>query len=403
MADKLKPAEIKARISKADGAVEMHKEAVSRGMTLTRYLETLDPSGENDRLDAYQRQLRECGIRTNSFPEQGIWASEASVFFDTTEGRALYPEFFAREWRKISYANRNERAILLSSDAIVGNWDRPYFDAAGPLWNNQFAPAIPLNEIVARTTPITGEDYRSLYMTYDAEELRLFRVGESAEIPLATLTSSPRSIRLKKYGRGLKATYEQMRRARVDTLAWWIRWQAVQSEIDKLAAALAILIAGDGNSGTGATEHNLLTLDPTATAGELSVLGWTKFRMQFAPPYVMTTSLAQIDETLQIITLNLGTANIPLQGYNLGGIGNSLTPINATADGIRYGWLDEAPNQKIVGFDRRAALEQVVEIGSEITETERFITNQTQVMVMTENNAFAVLDPAASKVLDLAE
>ena len=403
MADKLKPAEIKARISKADGAVEMHKEAVSRGMTLTRYLETLDPSGENDRLDAYQRQLRECGIRTNSFPEQGIWASEASVFFDTTEGRALYPEFFAREWRKISYANRNERAILLSSDAIVGNWDRPYFDAAGPLWNNQFAPAIPLNEIVARTTPISGEDYRSLYMTYDEDELRLFRVGESAEIPLATLTSSPRSIRLKKYGRGLKATYEQMRRSRVDTLAWWIRWQAVQSEIDKLAAALAILVAGDGNSGTGATEYNLLTLDPTATAGELSVLGWTKFRMQFAPPYVMTTALAQIDETLQIITLNLGTANIPLQGYNLGGIGNSLTPINATADGIRYGWLDEAPNQKIVGFDRRAALEQVVEIGSEITETERFITNQTQVMVMTENNAFAVLDPAASKVLDLAE
>lgn len=403
MAEKIAPKDIRTRLSKPDSAIEVHREAAGKGLTLSRYLEILNPSGEGDHLDAFQRQLKECGIRTNSIPEAGIWASEAGVFFDTTEGRALYPEFFAREWRKISYANRQERAILLSSDAIVGNWDRPYFDAAGPRWNNQFEPAIPLNEIVARTTPITGEDYRSLYMTYDEEQLRLFRVGESAEIPLATLTSSPRSIRLKKYGRGLKASYEQMRRMRVDTLAWWIRWQAVQSEIDKVVAAMAILINGDGNANTSATEHNLLTLDPTAIAGELSVLGWTKFRMQFQPPYTMTTALAQIDETLQIITLNLGTANVPLQGYNLGGIGNTLTPINATADGIRYGYLDDAPNNKIVGFDRRAALEQVVEIGSEITETERFITSQTQVMVMTENNAFAVLDPAAAKILDLSE
>lgn len=403
MPERLTAAEIHSRLSKPDSAIELHKEAIALGVPLSRYLEILNPTEEKQRSDAFQRQLREAGIVTRSKPEAGIWSSEASVFFETAAGRALYPEFFRREWMRVSMAGRDERAILLSSDAILGSFERPFNDVGGPRWNSQFEPAIPISEIVALTTPIRGEDYRSLYMTYDAEQLRMFRVGESAEIPMANLTTSMRSIRLRKYGRGLRATYEQMRRMRVDRLAWWIRWTAVQSEVDKLAAALTTLVSGDGNANTAATEINQSTLDPTAIAGELSMIGWLKFRMQFAPPYTMTTALAQIDEALQIVLLNMGTANVPLQGANLGGIGNNLVPINSTADGIRYGWTDEAPNGKIIGFDRRAALEQVTEIGSEISETERFITNQTQVLTMTENNAFAILDPAAAKILDISE
>lgn len=397
------PAEIKQRLSTREGAIAMHTEAKQQGVPFSRYLEMVDPSEENSRLDAFQRQLKLHNIYTRSVPEAGIWASEGERFLESPGGRALFAEFFAREWRKVSYANSQERAILLSSDSVVGSFDRPYADAAGPRWNNQFAPPIPLSEIVAFTTPITGVDYRSLYMTYDEDAVRLYRVGESAEIPMATLTQSSRAITLRKYGRGLRTSYEQLRRMRVDRIAWWIRWVALQSEIDKVAAALSTIINGDGNANTGATEINQSTLDSSATPGELSTLGWLKWRMQWAPPYTLTTVLGQVDEVVQVIMLNMGTANVPLEGRRLGGIGNTLTPINTTADGVRYGWTDDAPDGKLVGFDRRNALEQVVEIGSNISETENFITNQTQVITMTETNGFAIIDPAASKILDLAE
>lgn len=400
---KMTPDEIRTRLSSREGAMAMHQEAMQLGVPLSRYLEMVDPSEENARLDSFQRQLKLHGIFTRSVPEAGIWASEGAAFMDSVGGRALFVEFFAREWRKVAYANSQERAILLSSDSVLGSFDRPYTDAASPRWNNQFAPPIPLSEIVAFTTPITGEDYRSLYMTYDENALRMFRVGESAEIPMATLTSSPRSIRIRKYGRGLRTSYEQLRRMRVDRIAWWIRWMALQAEIDKVAAALSVIINGDGNPNTGATEINQSTLDSSATPGELSTLAWIKWRMQWAPPYTLTTVLAQIDEAVQIVMLNMGTANMPLEGRRMGGIGNTLTPINTTADGVRYGWTEDAPDGKLVGFDRRNALEQVVEIGSNISETENFITNQTQVLTMTENNGFAIIDPAASKLLDLAE
>jgi hypothetical protein len=396
------PAEVHARLSNPEQAVEMHREAIKEGVSFSRYLEAVDPSPEGSRLNAFQRQLKLAGIITKSNPKEGYWASEAGVFFKTPAGRALFPEFFVREWRSVTFATPQERAILLSSDAVVGDADRPWLDA-GPFWNNQFAPAIPLAELVARTTAITGEDYRSIYMTYDAEALRLFRIGESAEIPMANLATSERNIRLKKYGRGLRATYEQIRRTRVDTLGWWVRWMALQSEVDKVSAALDVLVAGDGNAGTGATESNLLTLDPTATPNELTMLGWLKWRMLFTQPYAMTTVLGRVDEIVQLMQLNLGTANIPLANFNLAGVGNSLTPINATADGIRYGWTEEAPDGKLVGFDARFALEHITEIGSEISETEKFITNQTEVITFTENSAFAIIDPAAVRVLDFSE
>ena len=403
MPNTLTPAELHARLNRPDGAIELHREAIQAGVPFGRYLETQNPSDNDDRLDAFQRQLKHAGIVTRSDPQAGYWASEAGAFFDSVAGRALLPEFFAREWRKVAFATPQERAIVLSSDAVVNTWERPYTDAAGPRWNNQFQPPIPMAELVAITTPITGEDYRSLYMTYDAEALRLFRVGESAEIPMANLATSARSIRLKKYGRGMRTSYEALRRMRVDRFAWWIRWMAVQSEVDKVAAALTVLVSGDGNSGTAATEIDMTDLDSGATPGTLSLRAWLNFRLQFAPPYSITTALMTQATALQLILMNVGTANLPLAGYSFNGVGNQLTPINATADAIRYGWTSEAPTAKIVGFDARAALEQVVEIGSEIQETERFITNQTQVVTMTENNGFAILDPASAKILDLAE
>lgn len=400
--ERLTPQELHKRLSRPDQAVAVYQEAYNAGLTLERYLELVDPTEGNSRLDAFGRQLREVGIITRSNPAAGWWASEASRFFDNPAGRALYPEWVARQWRSVMFATPQQRAILLSSDAVLGSFDKPYNDAASPAWNAQFEPAIPLTEVVAMTQPITGEDFRSLYMTYDAEALRLFRVGESAEIPIATLTSSSRAIRLRKYGRGLRASYEQLRRMRVDYLAWWIRWQALQAEVDKLVAALDTIISGDGNANTAATVYNLTTLDSTATPGELTLAAWLKFRMQFSNPYALTTALGEIDEILQLILLNSGSANIPLAGLNLAGVGNNLVPINRTADGIRYGWTDDAPNNQIVGIDRRFSLQQATEIGSEIRETERFITNQTEVMTMTENSAFATLDPSAAKILNLA-
>jgi hypothetical protein len=312
--------------------------------------------------------------------------------------RVLLTEFFARTWRKVSYGGR--RDVYLSDDYAPGTALRPWVDT-DPRLSQDIQPAIPISELVAQTTAITGSLYRSLYITYDAAALRMFRVGESANIPIATIAASPRTIQLHKYGRGLRASYEALRQMTVDMLALHIAWMAVQSEIDKLAAILAIIVNGDGNSGTAATNYNLTTLDPAATAGTLTLKGWLSFKMKFANPYMLGTALMTEATALQLALLNVGSGNIPLANFNAGGMMQTLTPINITSDAVRYGWTSEAPALTIVGFDPRIAIERVVEIGADIQEMARNIENQTEVVTMTETEGYAVIDPNGTKTLSV--
>ncbi len=383
-------------------ARKLQESGIEEAPTLSRVLEDASPTEKGDSLDAYGRLMKEAGIRTNSDEVAGYWASKGDVFHESPATRALFTEFFARNWRKVSHglSDKSKRSVLLSDEAIVGSWARPWAEAQSPRIDRRIEPAIPLSELVAMTTPISGDSYRSWYMTYDANQLRMFRVGETAEIPMANIHGHEHTVKLKKYGRGLRISYEEMRRARVDKLAYYIQWMAVQSEIDKVAAALSILIGGDGNANTAATEIEITTLDAAATNDVLTLKGWLAFKMQFEQPYVLTTALMRNDVALQLAMLNTGSANIPLISANLGNLGTGVTPINRFADNVRYGWTSEAPAGKIVGFDNRFALERVTEIGAEISEMERYVTNQTQVMVMTEIEGYAVLDANATKVLD---
>lgn len=373
--------------------------------TLSRALDEM--ARETDRKpgepDTFERMLMEAGIITRSDPMAGYWASPASKFNENAGTRALYTEFAARNWRKVSFGKvtSQERAMLLSSDGVVGSWERPYYDSATIRPNQQIAPQIPLSELVSMTTGITSDAYRSYYLTYDATALRKYRVGESAEIPVATLSGAEHSIRLHKYGRGIQMSYEAARNVRVDKQAFFIQWMALQSEIDKVAAVLNVIVNGDGNSNTTPTTYNLTTLDSSATAGTLTLKGWLAYKMKFSEPYVLTTSLMQDTVALQLALLNTGTANVPLVAANLGGLGAGITPINQFADAVRYGWTSDAPSLKIVGWDRRFCVERVTQIGAEIAEMERYINNQTNLLTMTETEGYTIMDGNSARILDV--
>ncbi len=382
-----------------NAAADMEARGLEDAPTMSRALEFISPS-EQGEPDAFTRLMRENNIITRTDPRAGFYASPATAFLQNAGTRALLMEFYARQWRSVAFADSQQRAVLLSTDATPGSWQRPYYEGAAR-WEQQVQPAIPLSELVGMTTPINGNLYRSLFLEYDATQLRKFRLGEATEIPISTIAAREHTITLKKYGRGLRASYEELRRLRIDKLAWFIRQAAIQSEADKVAAALTVLVSGDGNTDTAAAVHNLTTLDSAASAGTLTLKGWLAFKMKFVNPYFITTALMQEAVALQLATLNAGSANVPLANLNLGGMVQSLQPINTTSDGVRYGWTSDAAALTIVGFDRRFALEQLVEIGGNIDEMERFITNQTQVMTMTEVQGFATMDPSAALVLDV--
>ena len=72
----------------------LYGEARQRGLDLTNYLETLDPSPTASELDAFERQLALAGIRVN-----GEESDVIDRFFASQESSVLFPEFVSRAVR----------------------------------------------------------------------------------------------------------------------------------------------------------------------------------------------------------------------------------------------------------------------------------------------------------------
>ena len=383
----------------------LYRAAAEKGMSLSAYLEMYEDSSEgyNDGLDAFGRILEAADLRTRSLPHLGLYASTYEDFNVDDQRRALIPELAARIFREVktgrpAFAQDVRRDIYMSTDYLPGSAMRPYTEGAAR-FDQQIQPAIPINELIAVTTPIDGDSYRSFFLSHDADATGMVRVAEAAEVPSSRLIGNSQTVDLHKYGRRLVATYEQLRRQPIDLIALHLRQIAVQSEVDKLADIIDVLVNGDGND-NAATVFDLTDLDAAATAGTMTLAGWLAFKLKFDGAYVMTHALAREGVVLQMNLLQMGTANVPMVVVSnaFGG----LTPINrGVADSVRVGHTAEAPALKVVGFDARFAVQQLTEIGSNITEVERFTTRQTQDITVTEVVGFAVLDRYATKILDI--
>jgi hypothetical protein len=391
-----RPQELLKRVNLA-----LYEEAYKSGRSLSAHLEAMDPSeGYNDGLDAFSRLLKCANIRTRSIPEFGVYANRFGEFDTDDNTRALVPEWIARQWRRVTLGG--QRALISSGDQALNTAMNQYADAAQMRESKKLAPAIPITDLVATTTSIDSDHYRAFYLTDDAAAQRMVRVSEGAEVPRAKLIGGDRTIDLYKYGRALEVTYEALRRMPIDKVSLYIQRLAIQAETDKVATVIDVLVNGDGNSGTAATSYNLTTLDSGATAGTLSLKGWMAFKMKFANPYMMDTALTQEAVALQMFLLNAGSANIPMVSLTGQNGQAAFRPINrGLAEGVALGWTSDAPSLKIVALDSRMAVERVTEVGANIQEIERFVTRQTQALVMTEVEGYAIMDANANKILDV--
>jgi len=387
------------------------EQARVKGMSITQVLEDEDPTYEHSDveratgLDAFGRVLREMQIRTTSIPERGIMASLVSEFGRDQNTAVAFGEWLNRRIREVS-GPRQTRAVYDSGDQPQGTPVFPInFDPNA--YFPQIAPAVPIAEVVAKTTPITGSSYEAYYLIDNTGQKRLVRIPEGTEVPAVKLSGTPHTIRVRKFGRRLDATYETLRRMTIDLLALHIQRMMVQAEVDKLAAILDIIVNGDmSNTSNGATVYQLSTLDSVATPGGASALthkAYLRFKAKFRNPYQVTTMLANEDVVVATQLLNTGTANIPLVYLqNAGQPFGGFTPINSElGDSVRIGLTDDAPASKIVGLDARFAINRIVENGGDITESTRWVTKQVQSLVMTTEENYAIIDQLAIKILDL--
>lgn len=383
---------------------DIYKEAYSRGTNLSAYLEKLDPSRDHPSGsgDAFQRVLVTAGVCVRSDHARGIQASMLEDIVENERYPQIAPlalELISRAYRAAVFGKPQRAPSIASGEGIAGSYLAPYVNAEPR--DILMRPAIPLDELVGRTTGINQTYYKPFYLE-DVKDTTS-RVAEAAEIPAVKIATSDKTINLVKYGRRIDITYEANRRLPIDLLAFNIGRIAIQVESDKVDKVAGVLVSGDGNAGTAATSYNLTALDAAATVNVLTLRAWLAFKMKFKNPLVMTTALSNDAPMLDLMLLNMGSGNVPLVGAGPFFGAQAINFINqGLRDGVRGGSLDAIASGKIVGFDKRFAIERVYEIGSNIQESDKDVKSQINSLVLSEVEGYDIIDPKATKILNLA-
>lgn len=390
--------------------MRLYEVAKSEGYgNLSHFLEREDPSDSTERArgeDAFQRMVACAEIVTTSDRFGAYYADQVETFNETEEKRALFPEWVRRQWDGNHAAiKQRAAATYLSSDFAVGTLQNPTLDDLSAPAFEDIEPAIPLREVIRGTRPVDRRDVRRRIMsTPAAADIRMLRVAEATELPIAKITESSTTNRLAKFGRMLEGSYEALRDMPIDELQMHIRLLALQNEVDQVATAVDTMVNGDGSANSSAEVLALTTLDSTASAGTLTVAGWLAYITQWDNPFAITHVVGQQAAILQLLRLNIGSANMLMSALpSESGLRQSFTPINdRLAGGMRFGILPTAPANQLVGFDRRYAIDHLRLSGFDISEAERWITRQVEVMTFSFWETFATGHPDAAKILNLA-
>lgn len=416
-----------------DVSRELIADAYDHGMTVSDFMEVLDPSSDyapHERVfDAYQRQL----IRLDIRPETDL----VERFYDDEGGqgeqrRAMFPEYLSRVYRDCTrVVARNGGFGLLGKDGkalrrqfkrLPAELGAPRFDDGGVRFPTgdvipsfslypaatpfelRFQQLIPsaLNVLIARTRPVAAGDFRALYLVDAAAQTaaRMGRVAEYADLPVVRFDTGENAIALRKYGRRIQISYEAIRRMAIDMLNWSVMYVAAKADADKEATIIDVLINGDGNSGTAATSTNGSTLD-AAAAGALTLKMWTAFRFLWDRPYASNVVYGTKTALTLLLLLQAGSSNIgprALTEQNVPDLTN-IRLFRNTFDAVVAVDNANVTANNLGAVDANWSAEMVSEVGADIVQSDLIIQGQYNEIAISETIAFDIATKGQNRLL----
>lgn len=340
----------------------MYAEAAAHRMTFSQYLERINPSKPDDKLDAFERQLQRYGIVVKSIPEQGIYASTIEQFLKAgaTENYAdnqplqtgvpgstiLFPEFISRVARM---------ALLKDQDYDVNN-------------------------LLATTRTIVGTTYKELWIDTtagqsdqpDGTQYEMGRVGEFGTFPRVQIKWEESAKTVYKRGVQIDMSYEFQREASIDILSIVIQRIMMSQSVSLFKKAIDTAF-----NGTTVVESS--SLDAGATGGVINYEAWIKWTASFAP-YNVDTYYCSLNTALKIIMMEKPDIDpvAMMAALKQGPVGQNIQIARGIWKNVTiFPFTDNTlPEDYILTLDKQYALERVIQAGTDIQESERIITQQ---------------------------
>lgn len=218
-------------------------------------------------------------------------------------------------------------------------------------------------------------------------------VAELGRFPVRTIRTGETAVKFYKHGGGLRISYEFARRARLDMLTPYNNRSTREQEMSKVITATSIIINGDGLNGA-APVVTQSSLDATATAGKISyrgMLAWLIARAKAGTP--IDTVIGGWDayvEWLMMFAIPT-SANSRTDAQNLAAAGFQVGGVPILTGIVNFALSSAVPAGQLVGLSKGDTIEELIEAGSNIDESERAITNQSITYTKSENAGYKLV------------
>lgn len=357
--------------------VKLCQQAKSYGISVRDYLTlAVDVPASNDPkkglhlatadgrfMNGYEAAITHLNLPFKNSFEHGITLQAAADTFSARPGsRALFPEVI--------------------DDMLQWNTRQDKFESTEPM--------------VAQSRTITGNELITTAIFDDNGELNTSPLAELANIPMQTITSSDKMVRFFKHGSGIRTSYEFERRVSLDVLTPYAARIARNKEISKVKMATNLLINGDGvHDAAGvvaASSYKNWDVSGTKSLKD-NYVAFADFLAQRARLGVpVDTIVGNYDMWLEMFLMFQPTKP---EGSDAATLQSRGAPTVSLAldflQGVNFHISSSAPAGKLICYSKADTLEELIEAGSVLSESETAIKNQSITYVKTENAGYRLV------------
>lgn len=303
------------------------------GKTFTAALEELDPSSayigtELENLDAFERQLKRYNIKVG-----GTDCDSVEKFFNSTETAVLFPEYV-------------KRCIAKGFDDTI------------------------ISSVTAVQTVCESGQYLGCVMDDSAAYIT---TSQTNALPAAVVKEGTTAVVLEKFGRLINASYEAVRKQRLDVFGVMLRSIGVKLAVAVVKKAVEVLVKDADN----------------ITVSSLTYANLAELYGSF-DCFDMTTVIANPLSASKIAAMEqLSDSKTDADGRMILPFGSELIKTSAVGE------------NKIIGIDRNFALEFITSSGL-VLETDKLIDRQLDQITVSINCGFRKITPDAVKTITIS-
>lgn len=328
---------------------------------------------QNAKLSGYELAVAALGLPARNDFNEGVLLQASSESFQKYPGtRAMFPE-------------------------VIDDMLR---------WKDRQDTLETVSPLLSQSRTITGTELLSTVVVDDSDQRGTQTVPELSNIPVRTIRTSEQSVKMFKHGSAYRTSYEFNRRATLDILTPYATRVARELEISKVKAATNVLVNGDGVN-AAATVEAITTYGGDLTGGkslQQNYKALAKWLMQMAkdmvPADVIVGNYDAFVELLFMFTPNLASDKNEARELAMAGAPGVNLQLPIMNNAVQFVLSSGMPAGKLMAFNRGETLEELIEAGSIISESENAIRNQSITYVRTETSGFRLAFGDTRRILD---